>query len=565
MPAMQSLQSEIIGNVRPMLLTFAGAAFAVLLLVCANVAGLFVARSMSRTRELAVRSALGASSGRVVRQLLTESIALAALGGAVGTACAIAAVNLSRKLLADRIPRIDELTLDGRVLSIAISATAITALLCGLWPAIRASRRARHGHADLLRASAMGSAGLRSDARFRRALVTVQFALAVVLLIGAGLLIQSFRRAAAVDIGFAPQNLVSLRIRPPAGAYDKPEEAAALYTRLVDASRSVPGVVDAAFINHAPFGRASIYTTLAVDGRSNLDSSDQLLYRTVSESYLRTMRMSMAAGRWFDESDMRSPGGRFVINQTMAKQYWPGTDPIGRHITVRRASQARENFGEPLPGTVVGVVRDIRPTSKDALPEAEVYVPYTLEAWPWGMLMVRARDAEHAIPALARAVRAVDPRLVADGPSGEREFGMMESAVAASLQPRRTSMSLIGAFAGCALLLAAIGMYGVVAYSIARRTREIGVRKALGATDRSILNLMLKESLAVVGAGIVLGGVGATLAAGLIRALLFDTTMLDPMAYLVTMALLSAAALTATWLPARRALRLDPTIAIRDD
>jgi putative ABC transport system permease protein len=565
MPTMIQVRTEIIGDIAPMLFTLAGAAAAVLLLACANVAGLLLARATTRSRELAVRSALGASRGRIVRQLLTESLILAAMGGALGMAFAAFGVTLSKKFFGDRLPRVEELSVDHRVLAIAAVATILTALLCGIWPALRATRQRS---AEVLRAGSLGSIGVRSDSRLRRLLVTVQFALALVLLIGAGLLLQSFRRAAAVGVGFDPSGLLAVRIAPPAGAYTTPKEAAALYARVMDAARSVPGVGETAFINHSPFGGASMFTYLTVEGRSTLDSSNQIYYRTVSASYLRTMKMSMAAGRWFDDDDMRSPGGSFVINETMAKQYWPGASPLGQRITVTRASQGRSDFGQPLPGSIIGVVADVHQKAQDVAPDAEIYVPYTLETWPWGMLIMRARDGKRAIPALVRAIASVDPRLIATGKGAASAFGVFGSfdeMIADRLKPRRLSMALIAAFAACALTLAAIGMYGVVAYSIAQRRREIGVRKALGATDARIVALIFRESLLVIAVGVLLGVAGAAGGARLIRGLLFNTGVADPSAYVATIALLAAASVLATYLPARRATRLDPAIAMRGE
>ena len=559
LPAMQPLRNEIIGNVEPMLLTLTGAAIAVLLLVCANVASLLLARLTARARELAIRTALGASRGRIVAQLVTESFILAAIGGAVGIGFASLCIDLARTFAASRIPRADELTIDVRVMAIAAAATVVTALLCGVWPAIRATRQ-RAG--DALRASASGSIGIRSETRLRRALVAAQFALALVLLVGAGLLVQSFRRAAMVDVGFEPAGVLTLRIQPPAGAYADAPAAAALYGRLMDAVRVVPGVIDAAFINHAPLGTASITTTLSIDGRAS-DSTSQVFYRTVSDSYLGTMRMTMAAGRWFERDDIRSPGGRLIINETLARQRWQGTSALGQRITVTRASQSRADFGQPISGTIVGIVADVHQWGQDVAPVPEVYVPYTLETWPWGMLVVRARDGAGSIPAVANAVRAVDARLIPAGPAGAAMVGTMEDALSSRLEPRRFSMSLIATFAICALVLAAMGMYGVVAHGIAQRTREIGVRKALGATDGAIVAVIFRESLVVIGAGVLLGCIGAWAGARLIRGLLFDTGVADPLAYLATVGLLTGTALLATYLPARQAMRLEPTIAMR--
>jgi predicted permease len=562
-PALYSLRDEIIGDIKPMLLTLAGAAAAVLLLACANVANLLLARVAGRSREIAVRSALGASRGRIVRQLLTESLILAVIGGGLGTAIAAAAVGFARKLPADRLPRAEELSVDHRVLLIAAAASLFTALLCGLWPALRATRPSG---AETLRAGSSGSVGLRSESRLRRTLVAVQFALALMLLVGAGLLLQSFRRAAAVDVGFDPRGLVAVRITAPPGVYRTPAEAAALYTRILDAARSVPGVASAGFIQHFPFGSASIPTPVQVEGRSvNDTASTQVFYRTVSASYLPTMKMSIVGGRWFNDDDMRAPAGSFVVNAAMAKRYWPGENAVGHRITVRRSSQARADFGQPLPGVVIGVVGDVHQTSQDTPPSPEVYVPFTLETWPWGTFVMRTRDGARSVPRLQKAIMAIDPRLVRTGADGAQDFELVEDMIASRLAPRKLSMALIGVFAGCALVLAAIGMYGVIAYGVSQRTREMGVRKALGATDGMIAGLIVRESLLLASFGLVIGCAGAWAGGRLIKGLLFNTPQLDPLAYGATILLLIVVAMAASFFPARRATRLDPTIAMRGD
>jgi ABC-type antimicrobial peptide transport system permease subunit len=273
----------------------------------------------------------------------------------------------------------------------------------------------------------------------------------------------------------------------------------------------------------------------------------------------------MKAGRWFDDADMRSRAPNFVINDAMAKRYWPGQNVIGQRVTVTRASQARPDFGQPIAGTIIGVINDVHQQGQDVPPDFEVYVPFTLETWPWGSIIVRSRDGQRSVPALARAIRSVDSRLIAEGAAGNGELVPMESMLASTLEPRKLSTSLVGAFALCALLLAAIGMYGVVAYGVARRTQEIGVRKAVGATDREIMRLMLGESLRIVVVGIIVGALGSWAGARLIRTLLFETGAADPLTYVVTIAVLGAVAMLATYLPARTATRLSPTMAMRSD
>jgi putative ABC transport system permease protein len=562
LPALRPVRDEIVGGVGPLLWTLAVAAGAVLVLACANVAGLLLARVAARTRELSLRSAIGASRGRLVRQLLTESLILSGGGGTIGVALALWTVHLSKTFLSTRLPRMDEMKVDWRVLCVAAGATVLTALVCGVWPAFRATRVAG---ADSLRASALGSVGGRGESRVRQGLVTVQFAVALVLLVGTGLLVQSFRRAAKVNIGFDPVGVLTLRIRPPAGVYSTPEQAAALYARLMDAARTVPGVIDAGFINHTPYSPSSMITTLSIEGRARLDSSNQILYRTVSSSYLRTMKMSVASGRWFDDNDIRAPGGSFIINETMAKMFWPGAKALGQRITVTRASQGRKDFGQPLPGTIVGIVADVHQTRQDVAADPEIYVPYTLETWPWGMLIVRAQNGARAIPALTRAIRSVDSRLIADGAPGAKDFGILEDIVANSLEQRTLSIRLIGAFAACALLLASIGMYGVIAYGITQRTREIGVRKALGATNGAIASLIFREAGVIVTIGALVGAAGVWGGGRLIRSLLFNTSITDVAAYAVAVALLTCVALIATYLPARRAAALDPATALRGE
>ena len=558
--AVLPLRNAIIGNVSPMLFTLAGAAAAVLLLACANVGNLMLVRLSTRARELAVRSALGASRARIVRQLLGESLIVAIAGGALGTMLAAFAVDLARALPPNRLPRVQELAVDGRLLLVGVAASLLTVIFFGVWPALRATRASM---TESLRAGVLGSVGLRGESRARRALVIAQFALALVLLVGAGLLLQSFRRAAAVDAGFDPIGLVTVRISPGV-AYQKPQDAAALYRRLIDATRAVPGVIDAAFINHVPFGGAAITTSVAVEGRPTSDTaSNQIFYRTVSDSYARTMKLSLLAGRWFDESDDRSPGGSFIVNEAMARRYWPDQTAIGKHVTVRRASQARADFGQPLSGTVIGVIRDVHQAGLDVPPDPELYVPYTLETWPWGSLVIRVRDQERAIPALRRAIASVDPSLLPAGAAGANAFGSLDRAIAATLESRRLPMTLVVAFATCALILAAIGLYAVIAFGVTQRTRELGVRKALGATDSMIGALVLRESLALTAFGVAIGCASAWAGARLIRGLLFDTGTADPAAYLATIALLVAVAAAASWIPARRATRLDAMSAIR--
>jgi predicted permease len=398
-----------------------------------------------------------------------------------------------------------------------------------------------------------------ASARARRTLVALQFGLALVLLIGAGLLMRSFIRAADIDVGFQPAGLYAMRIVPPGRANQ--QQAAALYERLMGAMRASPGVRGAAFINHAPFLGASIPTTLVVDGRLSADSSSQLFYRTASSSYRDVMRLTMGEGRWFDDADERAASAVFVINETAARRYWPGTSPLGARVRIMRSYQGAKDFGTFVSGTIIGVVRDVHQVSQDITPAAEVYVPYTFEPWGWGSLIVRV-DAS-AVPHLRDVVRSVDSRLVSD--ADKTPFSSMNDAISSSLQPRVLAIRFIGAFALVGLALASLGLYGVIAYSVAQRTREIAVRKAIGATNGNVIRLVVSDSAAMLAIGGVIGAPAAFASTRWLSSLLFETSPLDPVVYILAAATLVSVALAATVLPARRATRLDPAIALRQE
>ena len=556
------IRNELLGNVQPTLVTLGGAVLLVLLLACANVANLSLARGSAREREVYVRAALGAGRARIVRQLLTESLTLSLLGGALGVSLAVMLVRVVRQMAPTQLPRATEITVDGRVLWFALGISTFAALLAGVVPAFRATRAAV---IDRLRTGSLGSVGTVRDARLRGVLVSAQFALALVLLIGAGLLVKSFRKVQAVSLGFEPSGRVAIAVFPPGDKYRDPGEAAALYQRLMASMRAVPGVRDVALVNHIPVGGGWVTSSVRVAGRVEDGTRDpQVLYRTASENYLKVMGMRLLRGRWFGADDMRSPNG-FIVNETMAKQLWPGGGAVGETITLRRSSQARADFGQPISSTVLGVVGDVRQFGRDNAVQPEVYVPYTLEVWPWITLVVRAGDPQRVIPLLRRAVLDVDPAIPVAGDKLQGGFATLDQQLATSVAQRRFATSLIGAFALGALLLAAIGMYGVIAYGVTQRTREVGVRMALGATERSILRLVVGEGVKLAIIGAVLGLAGAFASTRLIRALLFDTVPTDPVTFVATPIVLGAVALLASYFPARRAARLDPTLAIRGE
>jgi putative ABC transport system permease protein len=560
--ALVRLRDVVVGDATRLLMTLASAVALVLLLACVNVANLWLVRGVSRSREFAVRSALGAGRWRVVRQLLTEGVAVALLGGAAGAVLAAMIVAATRARAATELPRADEGIVDVRVLGVALALTLAVAVASSIVPALRATRRS---DGDVIRSGAHAAIGGRGDSRMRDALVVAQLALALMLLVGTGLLVQSLRRVTAVPLGFNPDGVVVGSIEPPA-KYGRPEQAAELYGRLLDRVRAVPGVRDVAIVNHAPLGTGWVPTTVrrpGADRGGTAGDGPGPLYRTVSESYLRVMQMRMAAGRWLTSDDMRARE-RFVINETLAKQLFPDRTAVGQQLIVQRASQARADFGQPVTGTIVGVVRDIRQFDQENPPSPEIFVPYTLEVWPWVTLVVRADNAGRTIPLVRQAVREVEPTIPVAASTAFGGFGPMTDRLSSTTARRRLVLSAIGAFAAAALLLAAVGMYSVISYGVSQRRREVAVRLALGATGGGIARLIVREGLQLAALGTALGLAGAYGATRLIRSMLFATGVADTGAYVLTAAILLVTAALASGLPALRAARLSPMEAMRD-
>lgn len=546
----QPIGEAMFSDLRTSIVLVSGALGLVLLLACANVANLFLVRASVRGRELAVRMALGAGRWRLVRQLLTEALALAAVAAVAGLVLAWWLVGIVRTAGADQLPFARELHVDGRVVAFALAVSIVVALLVGGAPALRASSP------ELMTRMRTGSAGAGVSSRdrgIRHGLVSLQFGLALTLLVGAGLLLQSFRRLASVSLGYDPRELVEFALRPPSPAYDQPAQAAALYRRVLDALQSVRGVQSAATAGGAlmpvPIQTEGATSTAPLEGR----------YHPASAEYRETMRIPLVAGRWFTDDDMRSPVG-FVVNQRLARQLWPGASALGRRITVRRSSQARSDFGQPITLPVIGVVGDIKEYGPTDVPEPEVFLPYTLEVWPWMRFVVRTENGARLLPAIERAVRDVEPGVEFLGRPAVQRTG------AASLDPTRRFITFtLGGFAAGALLLAAVGLYGIVAYGVLQRTREIGIRIALGASSRKVLTLVLGETVSLVVAGAALGAFGAWASTRLMSSLLFETQLRDAGTLLGAGVLLGVVAMAASYLPARRATQVDPMIAMRTE
>ena len=563
--ALFPLRDEILFGTTQQLLVLVVAVGLVLTIGCVNVANLTLARAGARGRELAIRSALGAGRGRVVRQLLTESVVLASLGGGLGVASAYAAIAVLRRAAPWVLPRLETVQVDGWVLAFALGVTIITTVATGLLPALRAAR------ADLTDSLKEGSAGAGSGhgrQRLRAALVISEIALAVVLVVGAGLLIRSLWRLRAVNPGFEPEGLVTFFISPPPLQAQDPVRLVALYTQVEDAARALPGVTSVALTNFPPLAGGGLPSPVEIPGRAADPLRDpRVWFMTVSPGYFRTMRIPVRAGREFTDADL-APGAAVIVNEAFARAFWSGLDPIdliGRQVTLHKAVQGRPDFGEPLPGTVVGVVGDVHHFGLDTPAEAQVYVPFTRNVWGHMNLVVRtAVPPGGFLQTLSRAVRQVDPDIpmTLTGSTGSTPaVGTID--IAGGLASRRFDVWLLGSFAAAALLLAAIGIYGLLAYAVGQRRRELGIRLALGASRGDVMSEVVGDGIRLAAAGIGLGVVVALAVTRLLTALLYGVGASDPTTFVGVVALLALVSLVASYLPARRAARVDPMVALR--
>ena len=538
-----------IAEFRSMLVVLAGAVGFVLLIACLNVANLLLARGSEREKEMAIRAALGAGPLRLVRQLLTESVLLAGLGGTLGLLLAGCGVRgLVAMFPGWTVPRMEQASTDGRVLAFTCLVTLVTGIAFGLAPALQAVRGWRR--AVNTRRQRLGSV-----------LVISQVALTLVLLTGAGLLIRSFVRLLAVDPGFRAEKVLTIPI--PAPSYVTADRAgkirqAGLYREILQRVEALPGVETTALTTVLPLGPIRANTTFRVENRpapAPNEDFEQAQYRAVSPAYFRAMGIPLLRGRFFSESDTAQSPGVVIVNESMARHYWPGDDPIGK-----RLAPAEGGSGFPL--SVVGVVGDVKHASLSGKAGAELYYPYlqSLGILEGATLVVRTYSDPLPLAATVRKeIRAIQPDL----PVGE--IRTMERLVAESVSQPRLYTLVLGLFAAIALLLALAGLYGVISYSVSRRTREIGIRMALGAGRPDILRHVLGPAAAMIGAGVGIGWMGAAALTRVLRSLLFEVSPTDPVVFIGTAAVLGAVALGTGYLAARKASAVDPAVALRHD
>ncbi|AHG93247.1 permease (plasmid) [Gemmatirosa kalamazoonensis] len=542
-----SVADWIVGpELRTRVLVLLAAVGLLLLMACVNVANLLLARATARQRDMGLRAALGAGRGRLARQLLTESLVLAASGAAVGIALAFVLVPALRGAAADTVPRLDEMRVDWRVLAFGVGASALTGLLFGLAPAVQASRT---NLATLLRGG--GRVAAASGARSALgALIVGSVALATLLLVGAGLIGGSFVRLMRVDPGFDPGGVLTAQLVLPDARYGDEARRDVFWSEVVRRLSMLPGVRAAGATNVAPFSGGSTSTPFTVPGRADAGAYRQADWRAVTPGYFAALGIRLKRGRLVAESDARDAPTVIVVSEAMAARVWPGEDPIGRQVLAQ---------GNKDPWTVVGVVGDIRDGTLEAEPREMMYLSYHQNAWGSMWLTLRMRgDPMRAADAVRREIWAIDRALPV------AEVQPLERLVAdAAAQPRLTSL-VFALFAGAALVLAVVGVYGIVAYGVAQQTREIGVRLALGAGRSRILARVVGHGLRLALAGTALGAVAALALSRYLTGILYDVAPTDAATYAAVVVVLATAAALASALPATAAARLDPVRALRN-
>ncbi|HEX6045964.1 MAG TPA: ABC transporter permease [Pyrinomonadaceae bacterium] len=550
--AVTSLHEQLVGDIRPALLILLGAVGLVLLIACANVANLLLARAAVRQKEIAVRVALGARRSRLIRQFLTESILLSTIGGIAGLAIAYGGLVLLRAFIPENISQAKQVSIDPKVLGFTFLVSTLTGLIFGLAPALQA---ARFNQTETLKEGGRDSATGSSGKRIRGLLVMAEVAVSLVLLIGAGLLINSFLRLRNVDPGFRADNLLTMRVVLPETKYSEFQPRSAFYTDLVRRVESLPGVKSAAVTTNLPLYRQGNSIGITIEGQPPPPPGKEniVVTRIVSPRYFETMSIPLLSGRGFTAQDTTTTPRAVVISETMARRYWPGEDPIGKRIGTGRI-QRPEDWTQ-----VIGVVKDVRQFELAVDARPQMYLPHTQRGFfPSDDLVVKT-DIDPA--SMASTVRNAVWEIDKDQPVSN--IRTMEEILLDSIARQRFSMLLLAIFAAVALALAAVGIYGVMSYSVAQRTHEIGIRMALGAQTGAVLKLAVGYGLKLVIAGVVIGLIAAFALTRVMATLLYGVTATDPATFTLISLLLIFVAALASYIPARRATKVDPIIALR--
>ena len=551
------MRDEMVGNIRPALLVLLGAVAFVLLIACANVANLFVAKALARRKEIAIRIALGASHSRILRQIVTETTMLAVAGGALGLALSPFVIRLIVVFLADRLPPSIQPTVDAPVLIFTLTISVLTGVLAGLIPGWRLTR---YGLNEAMKAGLGRTDADTSGTGTRSVLVVLEVALSLVLLVGAGLMIRSLWRLRGVDPGFDPRNVLMLNVRVSRNRFPDPRQQSAFYDQVLRRVRALPGVDTAGAIDDLPMGDGS-NQPVEIEGAPKLPMSEQpeIAVRAITPGYLRTMRIPLLRGRDLGDDDTADRPAAILISQSMARRFWPNENPIGKHLTM--------SFFPDRIREVVGVVGDVKQRGLDvAEPIPSLYMPLAqlstplLGGWqsfPMTLVVRTHSQPETMANAATAAVHAVDPEIPTT------DVMSLQAYLGNSLSEQQMSMVLLGSFAGLALLLASIGIYSVLSYAVRRRVPEIGIRMALGAQTGDVLAMILWQGAKLVAVGVAIGIAVALGLSRLMASQLFGITATDPLTFLAVAALLMAVAIAACYLPALRATRINPVVALR--
>jgi predicted permease len=562
------LDTMVVGDVRAALLVLLGAVGFVLLIACANVAHMLLARASARHREMTVRLALGASRGRLLRQLLTESVVLALIGGVIGVGLAHVGLRALVALAGTSVPRADGISLDPWVLAFTVVVSLLTGLGFGLLPAVRASRTEM---AEALRDGARGSTEGAQRGRVRSVLAGSEIALALVLLTGAGLAIRSFVALRSIDPGFDPHGVLTAEVSLKGTAEQPPGRRLAFYTAALERVRRLPGVESASLINHVPIAGDLWGAPFMVEGRPRPQPADvpRAAYRVVFPGYFTAMRLPILRGRDVTDADRLGSPDVVLVNDFLARRYWPNEDAIGKRIALDPEAE------RPAWVTVIGVVKNAVQSDWASPASEEMFLPYLQDRQylenagghvGWMTLVVRASCAESRrcnagslAPAVRESIASLDRAVPVTA------VQTMDDVIAGANARPRFTLVLLATFAGVALVLAAVGIYGVISYAVSRRTHEIGVRMALGATPRSVVRLIVGQGMRVVAAGVAVGLAGALLVTRLMTNVVYGIRVTDPVTYAAVSVLLVVVALVASYVPARRATRIDPLASMRAD
>ena len=546
--AATSLEESLVGPLRASLLVLLAAVGFVLLIACANVANLLLARAASRDREIGIRKALGATRSRLVRQLLSESLLLALGGGALGIFLASTLMPALRALSPGTVPRLAEARMDASVLLFSLSLCALTGVLFGLMPSLQAAGKELQ---ETLKEGSRGSSQGGHRARFRGFLVVAEIGMALVLMTCAGLLIESFARLMHVNPGLSPNHVMTFPLTLPPVRYPQAQQQEAFYRQLLDRVRTIPGVQAAGATSYLPLSGSARFGFFCPEGHAclGIGKDPVMAMRQVSPGYFETVQTPLLSGRVFTEKDIAGGQNVAIVNQTTAKRYWPNQNPIGKHLANSRDMIQRE---------IVGVVSDVKFGGLSAANTEEMYLPMAQAPWPTMTLVVRSSSNPQPLVTAVRAkIADSDPDLPVTG------ILSMENVIATSVAQPRIIMQFVGVFAGFALLLAAIGIYGVMAYTVSARKQEMGIRVALGARPADILRLVVGQGMRMTLIGVALGVVVSLALTRLLASLLFGVQATDPLVFAAAALVLVGVAFLACYLPARRATRVDPIVVLR--